>query len=148
MASTSEVEQSTSLIAETSLHVRYAETDAMGIVHHSAYVIWLEEGRSAWFRERLNDAKGYGLMEDDGYALAVTDMNLRFLSAARYGDAVRIKTWVTAVRSRTINFSYEVENAETGERLLNAQSVHICVNRDMEVVTIPETWAQRLNPGR
>ena len=45
-------------IVETIFNVRYAETDAMGIVHHSAYVVWLEEGRSAWFRERLQDAAG------------------------------------------------------------------------------------------
>jgi acyl-CoA thioester hydrolase len=119
----------------------------MGIVHHSAYVIWLEEGRSAWFRKRLNDTQGYALMETDGYALAVTKMNMRFLAAARYGDTVRVQTWVTAVRSRTIHVSYEVTNDSTGERLLEAQSVHMCVNRDMQVVSIPQMWVQRLAPG-
>ena len=135
------------LIVETTLNVRYAETDAMGIVHHSAYVIWLEEGRSAWFRKRLNDPRGYALMEDDGYALAVTDIKMRFLSAARYGDIVRIRTWVTAVRSRTIHVSYEVENADTGEHLLKAESVHMCVNKAMQVVTIPEVWAKQMVSG-
>ena len=132
-------------VVETTLNVRYAETDAMGIVHHSAYVIWLEEGRSAWFRKRLNDPRGYALMEDDGYALAVTDIQMRFLSAVRYGDIVRIRTWLTAVRSRTINVSYEVDNADTGERLLKAQSVHMCVNKAMQVVSIPEIWVKRMD---
>ena len=118
----------------------------MGIAHHSAYVIWLEEGRSAWFRQRLNDQRGYALLEDDGYALAVTDMKMRFLASARYGETIRIRTWVTAVRSRTINVSYEVENAETGEHLAKAQSVHMCVNSEMQAVTIPRTWAKRLDP--
>ena len=35
-------------IVETTFFVRYAETDQMGVVHHSAYVIWFEEGRSSW----------------------------------------------------------------------------------------------------
>jgi acyl-CoA thioester hydrolase len=134
----------TPFIAETTFSVRYAETDAMGIVHHSAFVIWLEEGRSAWFRQRLNDPRGYALMEVDGYELVVADMKLRFLSAARYGDYVRIRTSVTAVRSRTLEVAYEVENAETGECLARAQSTHICVNRAMQVVSIPEHWATRL----
>ena len=38
-------------VAETKFHVRYAETDQMGIVHHSAYIVWFEEGRSAWSRQ-------------------------------------------------------------------------------------------------
>jgi hypothetical protein len=38
-------------VAETTFHVRYAETDQMGIVHHSAYIVWFEEGRSAWSRQ-------------------------------------------------------------------------------------------------
>ena len=140
--------QSPHFVVETTFNVRYAETDAMGIVHHSAYVVWLEEGRSSWFRKRLNDPRGYALMETDGYALAVTDMNMRFLAPARYGDKVRIRTWVTEVRSRTINVSYEVDNAETGEHLLKAQSVHMCVNNEIKVVVIPEVWAARLDPGQ
>jgi acyl-CoA thioester hydrolase len=132
---------------ETTISVRYAETDAMGIVHHSAYVVWLEEGRSAWFRHRLKDPRGYALMEDDGYALVVTDMSMRFLGSARYGDRVRIRTRVTAVRSRTIHVEYEVENADSGEHLVKAQSVHMCVNRAMQVVKIPEVWDKRLAPS-
>ena len=131
--------QSPHFVVETTFNVRYAETDA---------IVWLEEGRSSWFRKRLNDPRGYALMEAGGYALAVTDMNMRFLAPARYGDKVRIRTWVTEVRSRTINVSYEVDNAETGEHLLKAQSVHMCVNNEMKVVVIPEVWATRLDPGQ
>jgi acyl-CoA thioester hydrolase len=131
-------------VVETSFPVRYAETDAMGVVHHSAYVIWLEEGRSAWFRQRLNDPRGYALMEADGFALVVTEMKLRFLAAARYGDTVRIRTWVTAVRSRTIHVSYFIENAETGDCLLKAESTHMCVGEQMQVTSIPDRWAKKL----
>ncbi len=134
-------------IVETIFNVRYAETDAMGIVHHSAYVVWLEEGRSAWFRERLQDARGYALMEADGYALAVTELNMRFLASARYGDSVRVRTWITAVRSRMIDVSYVIENAETGVSLLRARSTHLCVDAAMQVISIPGIWAERLAPG-
>lgn len=136
----------TPLTVETIFNVRYAETDAMGIVHHSAYVIWLEEGRSAWFRERLKDPRGYALMEADGYALAVTDLQMRFLASARYGDRVRVRTWVTAVRSRIINVSYEIENAETGLCLLRAHSTHMCVDSATQVISIPRIWAEKLAP--
>jgi acyl-CoA thioester hydrolase len=134
-------------VVETMLNVRYAETDAMGIVHHSTYVIWMEEGRSAWFRERLGDPRGYALMEEDGYALAVTDIKMRFISTVRYGDAVRIRTWLTGIRSRTITVAYEILNSETGRCLLTAQSVHMCVDDKMKAVTIPDKWTQRLGSG-
>jgi len=139
-------EKKAPLVVETTFNVRYAETDAMGIVHHSSYVIWLEEGRSAWFRQRLNDPRGYALMEAGGCALAVTDLKMRFLAAVRYGDRVRVRTWVTAVRSRTIDVSYEVENAETGACLVRAHSTHMCVNDATQVVSIPATWVARLDP--
>ena len=135
------------LIAETTFNVRYAETDAMGIVHHSAYVIWMEEGRSAWFRKRLNDIRGYALMESDGYALAVTGINMRFLAAARYGDRVCIRTWVTSIRSRSITVAYEIMNAESGVCLVTAQSTHMCVDKGLRVVAMPPYWLDRLNPG-
>ena len=134
-------------VVETTFNVRYAETDAMGIVHHSAYVVWMEEGRSDWFRQRLNNQRGYALMEDDGYALAVTDIKMRFTAAARYGDRVRVRTWVTTVRSRTINVSYEIDKVETGECLVCAQSTHMCVTREMQVVSFPQKWATRLDPN-
>ena len=100
--------------AETTFHIRYAETDQMGIVHHSAYVPWLEEARSALSRQY---GRSYADFERAGYALAVTELSLRFIASARYDRAVTVRIRVTQVRSRQVCFDYEVLDAETGNRL-------------------------------
>lgn len=136
--------QSTDAVVETVFGVRYVETDMMGIVHHSAYVVWLEEGRSAWFRERLNDPRGYALIEADGYAMALTDLSARYLAPARYGDRVRVRTWVSDVRSRGLTVSYEIHDADSEKLLCKGQTRHLCLDREGQVVAIPEHWLARL----
>ena len=51
-------------VFETTFHVRYAETDQMGVVHHAAYIVWFEEGRSAWMRAL---GSNYADFESAGY---------------------------------------------------------------------------------
>ena len=130
-------------VVETILNVRYAETDAMGMVHHSAYSVWFEEGRGAWFRERLKDPRGYARFEEDGYFLAVTDLAVRFVAPARYGDQVKVRTWITAVRSRGITVSYEVLNAKTGNLLVKGHTSHICLDKHGNVSVFPQQWTAK-----
>jgi len=131
------------MVVETSFDVRYAETDAMGMVHHSAYVVWFEEGRSAWFRERLADPRGYALFEEDGNFLVVTDVNARYVAPARYGDRIRVRTWVSAVRSRGLTISYRVSNAADGQLLCKGQTTHVCLDRQGTVTAIPVQWTAK-----
>ena len=55
-------------VVETTFFVRYAETDQMGVVHHAEYVVWFEEGRSAWMRAM---GSNYADLEASGFDLAV-----------------------------------------------------------------------------
>ena len=74
------------LVAETRFRVRYFETDAMGIVHHTAYITWFEEARSAFTR-----AIGYpyARMESEGLLLAVAEVRARYHSPARCNIRMR-----------------------------------------------------------
>ena len=133
-------------IAETTFHVRYAETDAMGIVHHSAYIVWFEEGRSAWSRQL---GRPYSDFERAGYVLAVSEVGARYLVPARYDQRVTVRTWVSQVRSRLIRFEYEVADARVGELLVTGFSTHICLDRERKPTRIPEEWRRfwlRLTP--
>lgn len=132
-------------VVTTAFDVRYVETDAMGIVHHSAYIVWFEEGRSAWFRERLRDPRGYALIEADGYAMALTDVSARYVSPARFGDRVEVHTWVSSVRSRGLTVDYEISHADSGAMLCKGSTRHLCLNRDGAVVRIPDRWIARLS---
>ena len=91
--------------AEVTFHVRYAETDQMGIVHHSAYIPWLEEARSALSRQY---GRSYADFEREGLGLAVTDLRVRYIQPTRYDRAVTVHIRVSRLRSRQVCFEYEI----------------------------------------
>jgi len=123
-------------LAETSFFVRYAETDAMGIVHHASYIVYFEEGRSHYARQRGSD---YADFERSGHYLAVAEVNARYIKPARYGDRLTIRCWIEDMKSRGLTFSYEIVNA-AGELCVTGSSKHICITHNGEVARLPETW--------
>ena len=127
----------------TRLRVRYAETDAMGIVHHSQYAIWFEAGRSDFFRAANIP---YSECESQGAYFPVTEMFVRFSQSAVYDEEITICTRVSEVRSRGVTFRYEVRNA-THSLLATGHTRHICVNANREVQTIPGWLRQVLTGG-
>jgi len=131
-------------IAETTFRVRYAETDQMGIVHHASYVVWLEEGRSNWMRAH---GSSYAQFEREGLLLAVSELNVRFKKAARYDQSVTVRCWVEQVRSRQLQFSYEIVDPETEDIFVKAYTKHICLDRDGKVKNIPDKWQNFLRQG-
>jgi len=128
---------SQTFIAETTFHVRYAETDAQGIVHHASYIVYFEEGRSEYIRQRGTSYAGF---ERDGYYLAVTEVHARYIKAAHYDDRITVRCWVVQARSRSLVFEYEILHADSGERLLTGSTTHICLNREGAIKRIPPGW--------
>lgn len=57
------------MVSETMIRVRYAETDKLGIVYHSNYFPWFEEGRTDYM-ERLGFP--YAQLEAEGLFLPLT----------------------------------------------------------------------------
>ena len=121
----------------TTFHVRYAETDAMGIVHHANYLVWFEEARSAFMRAR---GTSYTAFEAEGVALAVTEARVRYIVSARYDRRVTVACRVERVQSRKICFAYTVTDTETGQLLATGETHHICINRQGRVTRIPPAW--------
>jgi acyl-CoA thioester hydrolase len=114
--------------------VRYAETDQMGRAHHGVYVVWCELGRTSMMRER---GVSYADLERRGVYLPVTRLDVRYRSAARYEDPVRIDTRVQQVRSRMIRFDYELFGP--GELLLARASTELaCIDAEGRMRRLPE----------
>lgn len=114
--------------------MRYAETDQMGVVYHSNYLIWCEVGRT----EHLRGAGvSYAELEQGGVALAVTEARVRYRSPARYDDVVRIETHIAAVTSRSVHFAYAIYRAETGILLALAGTTLVSLDRDGRVSAFP-----------
>lgn len=128
-----------SFVAEASFHVRYAETDAQQIVHHAAYIVYFEEGRSEYLRQQ---GTSYADFERSGFYLAVTEVNAKYVKASRYDDKLTVRCWVAKARSRAIDFEYEIIDADTGELRVKGISKHICLNHEGEIARLPEFWQQ------
>lgn len=124
-------------VAETTFHVRYAETDQMGIVHHAAHVVWLEEGRSHWLRAH---GSSFTEFEKLGLSLAVAELNVRYSQPARYDQRVTVRCWVEGVKSRQVTFGYEIIDPESGELFATGSTRHICIDRQGNVAKIPDKW--------
>lgn len=122
-------------VIEIKLRVRYAETDAMSVVHHSNYIIWFEAARSEYLI--LKGSSYTELLEKQGFHLPVSEVYARFLKPARYPEMVTVKTWVEELRSRKLTFGYEVVS-ETGEILVTGYSRHICTDLEGRVRSIPQ----------
>ena len=88
----------------TELRVRYAETDAMGIVHHATYPVWMELGRSDFLREL---GQSYAEWEARGVRLVVNEIRVRFRSPARYDELVQVRTSIQEKGRRRIVFGYQ-----------------------------------------
>ena len=91
--------------SEVEIEVRYAETDQMGVVHHRNHLVWFELART-----RFCEMAGwsYPKIEDLGFYLMLRKAELDYRHAARYGDVVRVKTWISKLKSRSIRFAYEI----------------------------------------
>ena len=129
-------------VSEITFHVRYAETDMMGIVHHVSYLVWFEEGRSAFIREQ---GGSYATIESSGYYLAAGELNARFIKAAVYDQQVTVSCWIDHYKSRTITFACQIKSSNDDVLLFDATIKLICLNKDRQITRIPQEWSKWLD---
>ena len=129
---------------EVELRVRYAETDAMGVAHHASYIVWLEQGRTELLRAY---GTSYRAIEAAGFFVVLTDLQARYLAAARYDDVVALRVWMDGLRSRGLSFRYELRMAEGGAPLLAARTEHVFVARATGRPTRPPAELMELLQG-
>jgi acyl-CoA thioester hydrolase len=119
---------------ELDVEVRYVETDAMGVVHHSNYLHWFEYART-----KLCELAGlhYAEIERAGYGLMVTGAELQYRQGARYGDTVTVTVRLSRLGSRVAHFEYEVRR--DGVLLTTGTTHHVWIRfADSRPCRIPE----------
>jgi acyl-CoA thioester hydrolase len=121
--------------------VRYAETDRMGVAHHSSYLLWFELARTGLLREA---GHAYRDLESNGVRLPVLEYGCKFLKSADYDDALRIETTVRDLKSRTVTFSYRVFRGE--EVLAEAFTYHVCVDDKFKTRRFPDAVLAAMEP--
>lgn len=127
---------------ETQLRVRYAETDKMGIVHHSNYAIWFELGRSEFCRTR-----GFSYLEmeeKENALLVVAEIYCRYKSPAYYEDELTIRTKISELRSRTLRFVYEIYRAADDTILAEGETLHVVTDHEKKVRSLPNAYKEML----
>lgn len=126
------------IAGETLLRVRYAETDKMGVVYHSNYVVWFEVGRVELLRQLGFE---YASMEkDDDCHIPVVDLRVRYKAPALYDDEIVIRTSLANVRSSLLHFHYEVLRAADRTRLATGETMHIIVDSQFQRRALPEKY--------
>ena len=130
--------------SRTTVRVRYAETDQMGVVYYANYFVWCEIGRVEYFRQLGHDYKQMEV-EDDCH-LPVVEANCRYRMPARYDEEIIIETRVTMLRGAVMKFGYRLLRRDDGaEQLLaQAETVHVCVDRQMQKRNLPERYADAI----
>ncbi len=124
--------------AETTIRVRYAETDQMGVVYYGNYFTWFEIGRVELCRQLGFEYKRMEA-EDDSF-IVVADAHCRYKRSARFDDVIVIRTTVTQSQKRTIRFGYEIVNQASGEVIAIGDTLHVFCDRLGKPKSLPEKY--------
>ncbi|MDT5269496.1 MAG: acyl-CoA thioester hydrolase [Acidobacteriota bacterium] len=128
---------------ETTIRVRYAETDRMGVVYHANYLIWFEIGRTEFCRARGFAYKD--MEENDRAFLVVAESYCRYKAPARYDDELIVRTHITELRRRSVRFGYEIIRADDGVIIAEGETGHVVTDVNNRVISMPENYRQALS---
>jgi acyl-CoA thioester hydrolase len=125
----------------TTLRVRYAETDQMGVAWHGQYFAWFEVGRTDLLRGR---GCTYRELEADGLRLPVIDAAAKYLRPARYDDVLEVRTRVARMGGARVEFDYEVRRQGEEPLLATGATSHAAIDPDGRPRRLPEELRRRL----
>lgn len=126
---------------EETIRVRYSETDAMGVVYHANYLVWMEIGRTEYLR-----ALGfpYSEMESKDILVPVINVDINYLKPAVYDDEVIVTTKLESFGRSKCEFSYSMRRKSDDAIIVKATSKHAFTDRNIKPVNIkkvlPELW--------
>ncbi|HEY6252224.1 MAG TPA: thioesterase family protein [Candidatus Angelobacter sp.] len=125
-------------IGEVKLRVRYAETDQMGVVYHSNFVIWFEIGRVELMRQlgfRYRDME-----QHENCHIPVADMRVRYKEPAYYDDEIVVRTRLQDVHRSLLRFRYQVFRAGDEVLLAEGETTHLVVDDKLKRRSLPEKY--------
>src|SRR3989441_5643139 len=121
------------MTGDIQIRVRYAETDRMGLVHHANYLVYFEEGRTELLRAQ---GISYRDIEDQGFFLVLTKLQVRYKSPAYYDDLLTLRTSV--MRTTLVKIEHKYELMRGGVLLAEGETTLGCVDRQGKEQPLPE----------
>ena len=128
------------MTSESRLRVRYAETDQMGVVYHSNYLIWFEVGRTDLIRALGLDYKS--MEREEGVGIAVVEVTCRYKAPARYDDELIVRTTLAGIRGSVLRFTYRLHRAQDDLLLCEGATTHVVVSASMKRAAMPARYAE------
>lgn len=122
------------LSGETQIRVRYAETDRMGLLHHANYLVYFEQARTDLLRSL---GATYREMEDQGFFLVITKVEVKYKAPAHYDDLLTIRTTVVRTTPVRLEHRYEVFLPD-GKLCAEGNTTLACVDREGKLQPMPE----------
>ena len=130
----------------STVRVRYAETDQMGVVYYANYLVWFEIGRVELLRSL---SLAYSQLEKEHECiLPVVEASCRYRSPARYDDEILIETRPALLRGSVIKFAYRIlRKAPEGEQptlLAEGETVHVVCDDQLNKKPLPPHYSEAL----
>jgi len=125
------------------IRVRYAETDQMGHAYYANYLVWFEQSRSAFFRDR---GFSYKEVEAMGFKLPVVEVHARYKAEIKYDDLIIVRVWIEEIKRSAVKMSYEIWNGEV--LATEGYTWHVLVGSDFKAIRVPPELLEVVNrPG-
>lgn len=128
------------IVGETTIRVRYAETDQMGVVYYANFFVWFEVARVELMRQMGFNYKQMEI-EDDSFVV-VARATCTYKRPAKFDDVLRLRARVTESHSRTITFAYEVLNDSTGDLIATGETLHVICDSKGRPKTLPGKYRE------
>ena len=120
-------------------HVKYYETDQMGIVHHSNYIRWMEEARMDLMEQM---GYSYKMMEETEIISPVISVQCEYKSMVRFSDTVVIEAKISYYNGVKLTVQYRMTDKETGELRAMAASEHCFLNRSGKPISLKRSYPE------
>ena len=108
----------------TRVRVRFADTDAQGVAHNAAYLVWFEVARVEYLRAY---AGGYQALRDLGFEALVLESFCRYRMPARFDDVLDVHARCLGVRGARFKYEYAIVR-DDGELMADGWTAHACVD--------------------
>ncbi len=122
------------------IRVPFSDTDAMGVVHHSRYLIYLEMARIEFLREK---GFSYVHLQEKNMHLPVIEVSVRYRKPSRFDDILHVNTSPKLQGARLI-FEYEIINEASNEIIAKARTEHVLVDQNLKMVEPPQELIKAL----
>ncbi len=128
------------LYIDLPLTVRYAETDRMGIVHHSNYAVWFEAGRTEFIKQ---SGISYSHIESLGIMLPLLELHCKYINSSTYEDNIIVRTSIKSYSKARLNFKYEVFKSDNMKNpITTGETSHVWTTSDLKPINLQKHYPE------